>query len=74
MILPCSSTMIASLFRIVDSRWAITNTVLPFIRLSIPRCTMLSVLVSILDVASSKISTGGLATAALAMDSNCLCP
>ena len=37
------------------------------IRLSIPFCTMLSVRVSMLEVASSSISTGGLATAALAI-------
>ncbi len=37
-------------------------------------CTILSVRVSILEVASSRISTGGLATAALAMERSCLCP
>ena len=47
--------MMASLFLIVESLWAITNTVRPFIRLSIPFCTILSVRVSILEVASSRI-------------------
>ena len=41
-----------------------TNTVLPLIRLSIPFWTIASVRVSMLEVASSRISTGGLAMAA----------
>ena len=53
--------------RTVDSLCAITNTVRPFIRASIPLCTIASVLVSIEDVASSRIITGGSATAALAI-------
>ena len=51
----------------VESLWAMTNTVLPFISSSIPPCTRASVLVSMLDVASSRISTGGSAMAARAM-------
>ena len=47
-----------------DNLWAITKVVLPFISLSIPSCTMRSVRVSIELVASSRISTGGSATAA----------
>ena len=64
----------ASELRTVQSLCAITNTVLPFIKLSIPLWTSASVLVSIEDVASSRIITGGLATAALAIDISCLCP
>jgi len=54
-------------FRTVESLWAITKTVLPSIRVSIPFSINASVLVSIELVASSRIKTGGLATAALAM-------
>ena len=60
--------------RIVDKRWATMKLVLPFMSVSNAFWICSSVLVSIALVASSKISTGGLATAALAMDSNCLCP
>ena len=74
MILPCSITMMQSLFFMVASLWAITKVVRPFISSSIPDCTSFSVLVSMEEVASSRISTGGLAIAALAMDSSCLCP
>ena len=48
----------------VDNLCAITKVVLPCISLSIPSCTIFSVLVSIEDVASSSIIAGGLATAA----------
>ena len=51
---------------------AMTKTVLPFIRLSIPLWTMDSVRVSMLEVASSKIITGGSATATRAIDKSCL--
>lgn len=51
-----------------------TNTVLPSISASMPRWTMASVLVSTEEVASSKIITGGSATAARAMETNCRCP
>ncbi len=51
-----------------------TNTVLPLIKLSIPRATIASVLVSIDEVASSRIITGGFAAAALAIDSSWHCP
>ena len=44
-----------------------TNTVLPSISLSMPLWTIASVLVSIEEVASSRIITGGSATAALAI-------
>lgn len=67
MIRPCSSTIMQSEFRTVERRCAITKVVLPFIRRSIPCCTNVSVLVSIEEVASSKINTGGSATAALAI-------
>ena len=45
-----------------------TNTVRPFIKASMPDCTMASVRVSMEDVASSRIMTGGSATAARAME------
>ena len=51
-----------------------TNTVRPFINESIPACTIASVRVSILEVASSKINTGGSATAARAMANSWRCP
>ena len=51
-----------------------TNTVRPSISLSIPRCTIASVRVSIEDVASSKIMTGGSATAARAIEISWRCP
>ena len=66
--------MITSEFLIVESLWAITNTVLPFMSWSIPSCTIFSVRVSMLEVASSKTNTGGFATATLAIARSCLCP
>ena len=66
--------MIASEFRTVESLCAMTNTVRPFIRLSIPFCTSASVLVSMEEVASSRIITGGSATAARAMEISCRWP
>ena len=74
MISPCSSTMIASLFLTVDSLWAITNVVRPVMTLSIDSCTSISVLVSIDEVASSRINTGGPMISALAMESSWACP
>ena len=74
MMRPWSRTMIASLLRTVDSRWAMTKTVRPFISASMPRCTSDSVRVSMELVASSRIMTGGSATAARAMESSCRCP
>ena len=41
--------------RTVESRWAMTKTVRPYIRLSMPCCTMASVRVSMEEVASSRI-------------------
>ena len=61
-------------FMTVDSLCAITKTVRPSISLSMPRCTMASVRVSMDEVASSRIITGGSATAARAMAMSCLCP
>ena len=74
MIRPCSRTMIQSEFRTVDSLWAMTNDVLPFISLSMPSCTIRSVRESMDEVASSRIRTGGSAIAALAIASSCLWP
>ena len=47
-----------------------TKLVRPYIRPSMPRCTNASVRVSMEEVASSRISTGGSATAARAMASS----
>ena len=58
----------------VERRWAMTKTVLPSISLSIPFWMSASVLVSIEEVASSNIITGGSETAARAMDKSCRCP
>ena len=66
--------MMASAFFTVLSRCAMTNTVRPVISASMPRCTMASVRVSMELVASSRIITGGSATAARAMASSCLWP
>ena len=67
MMRPCSSTMITSEFLMVESRWAITNTVLPFISRSMPRWTMVSVRVSILEVAStSKVTFPGAGVSVMA--------
>ncbi len=71
---PCSRTIIQSLLRTVERRCAITNVVLPLISLSMPFCTSFSVLVSMELVASSRISAGGSATAALAIARSCLWP
>ena len=51
-----------------------TNTVRPFISASMPFCTRASVRVSMEEVASSRIITGGLATAARAMEMSCRWP
>ena len=64
----------ASAFCTVLSLCAITNTVRPFISASMPFCTWASVRVSMELVASSRIITGGSATAARAMEISCLCP
>ena len=66
--------MMALELRTVESRWAMTNTVRPYIRESMPCWTMDSVRVSMEDVASSRIITGGSATAARAMASSCRWP
>ena len=74
MMRPCSSTRMARLFRTVDSRCAITNTVRPSISESMPCSIRFSVRVSMELVASSRISTGGSDTAARAMASSCRSP
>ena len=66
--------MITSELRTVERRWAITKAVRPFIRASIPRCTIASVRVSMELVASSKIIAGGSATAARAIEISWRCP
>ena len=64
----------ASALRTVESLCAMTKTVRPFIRLSMPFWTRASVLVSMELVASSRIMTGGSATAARAMEISWRCP
>ncbi len=59
--------MMALALRTVESRWAMTNTVRPSISWSIAFSMRASVRVSTLLVASSRMSTGGSATAARAM-------
>ena len=59
-------------YRIGVSYGGKSVTVLPSIRLSMPFSMRASVLVSMEDVASSRIRTGGSATAALAMARSCL--
>ena len=51
-----------------------TKAVRPFIRASMPSCTSASVRVSMEEVASSRIMTGGSATAARAMAISCRWP
>ena len=70
MMRPCSSTRMAWLLRTVDRRWAMTNTVRPSIRESMPCSISVSVRVSMELVASSSISTGGSDTAARAIASS----
>ena len=57
---------------IIDA--AITKLVRPRIKAFIACCISTSVRVSTLEVASSKIITGGSDTAARAMEINCRCP
>ena len=71
MMRPWSRTMMQSEFMTVLKRWAITKVVRPFIRASMPSCTSFSVRVSMEEVASSRIMTGGSATAARAMAISC---
>ena len=66
--------MIASASRTVESRCAITKVVRPRMSWSMPRPMSISVRVSMLEVASSRMSTGGSATAARAMARSCRCP
>ena len=70
MMRPWSSTMITSELRTVDRRCAMTKVVRPSISLSMPRATICSVRVSMELVASSRIMTGGSATAARAIESS----
>ena len=60
--------------RTVESRWAMTNTVRPAMSRSMPCSMSFSVRVSMELVASSRISTGGLAQAARAMFKSCRSP
>ena len=74
MILPSFITKINEAFRIVESLCATIKLVLPFISLSNASCTCSSVRVSILDVASSKISIGGRQSMTLVIHRSCFCP
>ena len=58
----------------VDSRWAMTKEVRPFIRLFMASWMRCSVRVSTLEVASSRIKTLLSARMARAMVSSCFCP
>ena len=60
--------------RMVDSRWAMTMEVRPSISVRMASWMSSSVSVSIDDVASSRISTGGLNASARANESSCFSP
>ena len=61
MMRPPSMTMMQSLLRTVESRWAMTKVVRPCIRASMAFCTWDSVRVSMEEVASSRIITASVA-------------
>ena len=67
-------TKIKSAFLMVERRWAMTKEVRPFVRLSIASWINSSVLVSTLEVASSRMSKGAYRTMARAMVINCFWP
>ena len=71
---PWFITRIRSASRIVERRCAITKLVRPFIRLVIARLINISVLVSMLLVASSRIRMAGSARMARAIVSSCFWP
>ena len=73
-ILPSLRTSIKSAFLIVERRCAITNEVRPVMSLSIDFEISSSVLVSTLDVASSKMSIGEFLIMARAIVTNCFWP
>ena len=71
---PSFITRITSASRIVDRRCATINVVRPSINFVKAACIFTSVLVSIDDVASSRISIGGLHSITRAMHKSCFCP
>lgn len=71
---PFFITKIKSAFSIVDNRWAITKLVRFSVTVSIAFWIWASVRVSTLEVASSRITTGGFAKMIRAMVNNCCCP
>ena len=71
---PLSRSIIALEFLIVESLCAITNVVLSAIRLFIAFWTSSSVLVSIEEVASSRIIILEFASTALAIEISWICP
>ena len=60
--------------RIVDSRWAITTAVRPASRVAVASSMRRSDSASMLEVASSMITTSGSRTNARANDRSCFCP
>ena len=74
MTFPSFITSIASALFIVESLCATMKLVLPAVNVSKARWIFISVLVSIDEVASSRISIGGRQSITLAMHKSCFCP
>ena len=72
--LPSRTTRMLSADWMVDSRWATTKQVLWAISSRMACCTTISVRVSTLEVASSRMSMGVSMSMARAMVSSCFCP
>ena len=73
-IFPSFITRITSASRIVESLWATIKLVLPSIILLNAFCILISVLVSMEEVASSSISIGGIRSITLVIHKSCFCP
>ena len=71
---PSRTTKMRSAFWMVESRWAMTKQVLPFISSRMAAWIWISVRVSTLEVASSRISILASSSMARAMVSSCFCP
>jgi len=67
-------SMMTAAFMTVERRWAMTKEVRPIISRSRAACTIFSLSVSRAEVASSRMSMGGLPRMALAMPRRCLWP
>ena len=74
MIFPSRMTRMISASRIVERRCATMKLVRPFIIRANASCILISVLVSIEEVASSKISIGGRQSITLVIHKSCFCP